>query len=167
MKFLFSRDLRDQPHIRLALIFFVVALLCFWGLNWPYEATSFGLFPGDTLLSVLGDPESFAPAMAFDALLLNIHVRLFLYTISLLTVASIYFRLPIKPNVQIIMISSAYTLVLFNMLGIVGLRYISPHLVYLKTLGFWGFQAVFGWMLFQSLIFLLTPKKKGRSHASH
>lgn len=166
MKFLFSRDLRDQPHIRMALIFFVVSLLCFWGLNWPYEASTFGLSPSKTLLSVLGDAESFAPAMPFDSLLLNIHVRLFLYTISLLTMASIFFRLPIKPSHQIATISAAYTLVLLNMLGIVGLRYVSPHLVWIKTTGFWGFQLVFGWMLFQSLLFLLTPKKKGHRHVS-
>ncbi len=168
MKFLFSRDLRDQPHIRLALVFFIIALLSFWGLNWPFEATTFGLSPSKAQLSVLGDPDSFAPAMSFDTLLLHIHVRLFLYTVSLLTVASIYFRLPIKPGRQIAVISTAYTAVLLNMLGVVGLRYISPHLAWAKTLGFWGFQLTFGWMLFQCLIFLLTPRKQKRhSSVSH
>lgn len=167
MKFLFSRDLRDQPHIRLALIFFVFSLLCFWGLNWPYEASSFGLTPSGIALKILGNAEAFAPPMALDSLLLSIHIHLFLYTISLLTVASIYFRLPISPNTQILMISFAYSMVLMNMLGLVLVRFVSSHFVWLKFLGFWGFQLVFGWMCLQSFLFLLSPKKKGSHHVSH
>lgn len=167
MKFIFSRDLRDQPHIRLALIFFVIALLAFWALNWPYESYTFGLSPAQIQLHVLGDAEAFAPAMGFDTLLLNIHVRLFLYTIALLTVASIYFRLPVKQKMQITMVSLTYSLVLLNMLGIIALRYISPQFVWLKCLSFWGFQLVFGWMLIHSIWFLLTPKRKPQPHVAH
>ncbi|MCB0408202.1 MAG: hypothetical protein KDD34_08365, partial [Bdellovibrionales bacterium] len=80
MKFLFSRDLRELPHIRLSLIFYMISIFIFWGLNWPYEATTFGLFPKDIQMHLLGNPDLFAAPMEVSALLLNIHIRLFLYT---------------------------------------------------------------------------------------
>ena len=159
MRFLFSRDLRDLSHIRIALIFYLICLLLFWGLNWPYEMFSFGLSPESIRLKILGNPEVFASPLSLESLLINIHVRLFLYTLSLLTLSAIYFRLPLKHKTQTLMTSLCYVCVLLNMVGIVLLRYVSDLFLWPKLIGFWGLQTIFGIMIFQGLYHLLLPKK--------
>lgn len=158
MRFLFSRDLRDQPHIRLALFFYLICIACFWALNWPYEAQSFGVYPSDISLKILGSPQVFAAPMSLEVLLLNIHVRLFLYTLSLLTLSAIYFRMPSSERQQTIITSSAYVFLLMNMMSVVLIRFVSPFFIWPKVIGFWGLQLTLGWMLFQGLYFILTPK---------
>jgi hypothetical protein len=167
MKFLFSRDIRELAHIRLALIFFNVAILAFWILNWPYEASTFGLTPAQVHLKLIGDAEAFASPMPMDALLLNVHVRLFLYTILLLTLSSVYFRLPLKQKVQLTVVSLAYSFVLFNMLSVILVRFVSDSFIWLKVLSFWGLQLSFFLMSAQATFYLLRPRKKVTPHVSH
>lgn len=167
MKFLFSRDLRDLPHIRLAVIFFNFAILLFWALNWFYEQGSFGLWPSEVRLKILGDAEAFAPMMTIDVLLLNVHIRLFMYTILLLTLSAVFFRLSISQKWKVSVVSATYTAVLVHMLSILLVRFASEQFVYLKVASFVALQMMVLLMSLQALGYLLLPKKKGPPHVSH
>lgn len=92
MHFILHKDIRQNEVIRCLLICYLSCLTLFLLLSPLHEHWGMGLWPQDLAREVLGLPEQYIGPKSTEDLLVDVHVKLFLHTITGLTLSVIASR---------------------------------------------------------------------------
>jgi hypothetical protein len=136
MKFLFSRDVRDNSFLKSLLLFWFLMLLTFIIFNFLFEMSRFGLTPAQIKTSILGDASLFIEAKDLASLLTEIHTQLFIYSLAFIMSLSIFVHLRIALRFKSAVVWILAIAILLDSISVLGVRFLSPAFAYLKALSF-------------------------------
>ena len=141
MKFIFSKDIRDNKPFKVILSGYLLLSLCFYVFMFYLEKVNIGLIPRNIKNKILGNEELFIQAMSMQDLVLQNHIKLFLYLFSSLVLLVIFIRTKATDK-QKIEASIFIFLILF--IDVLASFFILVHPAFsvLKTLSFIMLQAV-------------------------
>ncbi len=93
MRFLLSRDLRDNVTIRWLLVGYLIGVFAYLTASPVYESSQLGLFPSDLVHRVLGSRDLFLSPKSLTDVVVNLHVKMFLNSLIALILSSLLVRL--------------------------------------------------------------------------
>ncbi len=93
MKFLISKNLRNNPFLKSLILGLLVFIIIFLLLDITLYHVQIGLSFDKAIASILGDEEEFIEPILFDTLLIMIHSNLFFSMLLLLILSAIWVRL--------------------------------------------------------------------------
>jgi len=105
MKFLVTKELDQNPFLKLLILFFVAVLTFFLLSDVALHYYQIGLTPTLALEHVLGNEEAFIEPMLFDVLLERLHTDIFTSMTTLTLLVIIYMRLNEKSTNKMIHIT--------------------------------------------------------------
>jgi len=143
----------------MTVIFFLFFTLSFWITNWFYYHWKFGLTYGKMFAYFFTDPE-FPDRMPLAQLLEDIHVQLFLYSLFILALSSIFVHKCVRDRVKYALISLSFGSGILEPLSGLSVYFLSPLLIYLKIFLFFLFQVSTGFMLAFALKLYLTRERE-------
>jgi len=93
MKFLLTKELHQNPLLKLLVVFFIGIIGLFLVSDVILHHYQIGLTPLLASESLLGNEATFVEPMLFDVLLERVHIDIFISMITLMLVAIIYIRI--------------------------------------------------------------------------
>lgn len=157
MKFIFSRSLTENPFIKNLLNLYLLGILSFAALNIFLEHHNWGLLPSQIMTHVVGNAELFIRPAGIEDRVVDIHIRMFLALINLLTLGAIFFRLPISEKQKLIILACGFFLALVDSWSLLFLPFAPQPLAWLKFFGFFGYEVILIWLT-TSCLWLLNFK---------
>lgn len=140
MKFLVTKDWRQNPFLRSMLVAYFVVQFLFLILNIVYENFRYGLIPQTVREQVLGNIDLFIFPKDFVSLVTDIHINLFVYSFFLLTALSVFMHTQLKDEIKVFLLLIAFLGVIGDMVGLLATRYGHYAFAWLKVVAFWGFE---------------------------
>lgn len=163
MKFLFSRDIRENSFLKSMMLFWFLMLLVFIVFNLLFEMSRFGITPAQIRISVLGDPSLYIQPKDLSSLLTEIHTQLFIYSIAFIMCISIFVHTRVLIKLKILFIWILALAILLDSASILGLHFLSPFFSYIKAFSFLIIEMSFLLVSISLIIWLLrtpyAPKK--------
>ena len=159
MRFFISSNIKSNAPLYMTVIFFLAFTLLFWATNWFYYHWKFGLTYRKMFVYFFTDPE-FPERIPIAQLLEDIHIQLFLYSLFLLALSSIFVHKCVRDRVKYALIGASFgSGILEPVSGLLPV-FISPLFIYLKIFLFLLFQISTGLMIFFALKLYLTKEKE-------
>ena len=159
MRFFISSNIKSNAPLYMTVIFFLAFTLLFWATNWFYYHWKFGLTYRKMFAYFFTDPE-FPERIPTAQLLEDIHIQLFLYSLFLLALSSIFVHKCVRDRVKYALIGASFgSGILEPVSGLLPV-FISPLFIYLKIFLFLLFQISTGLMIFFALKLYLTKEKE-------
>ena len=159
MKFIFSKDIREQSPFKVILVMYLLLSLLFYVSMFFLEDFNLGLSAQDLKTKILGNDVLFVQAMSWEDLILNIHIKLFLYIFSSLVALSVFIKTDSSPLSKVNFSILLFSLIILETLSCLAIKWVG-NFAYLKSMSFIFLQVLSIYICLKSLLFLCTQSKK-------
>lgn len=116
MKFLITKELKDNSLLRLLVTLLVSFFMLFLALNIVLHHYQIGLNLDKAMESIIGDADNFIEPILFDILIERVHIDIFISMILLTLLVIIYIRVEKKPKnifIHIVFLSNIFSNISF------------------------------------------------------
>ncbi len=113
MKFLATKELKDNPFLKNLLAGLLVLITLFLLLDLLLHHVQIGLSFDSAITTLLGNEEEFIEPLLFDSLLIMIHTNLFFSMLLLLILSAIWIRVSKQPKDFKIFLHALFLLAIF------------------------------------------------------
>lgn len=162
MKFTVSSQLSKNRFFCFLLAFFCIQILLFSIFNPYYEQTKWGLSASEIALKILGDEESFIPALTLKDLIAQIHIELFIYPFILIMNFLIFFHLKFDSFLKVTLMGVSFFFCLVNSLSPLLVFAIGPSLAVFKVVSFWGLMILIIFTTLADLSYLIRSLRSAQ-----
>lgn len=159
MRFFITSNIKSNPSLYATVLIFLLSSLIYWTINWFFYAMKFGITPEGMLRYFFTDPQ-FPERIPLSKLLEDVHIQLFLYTIFLLVLSSLFLHKRSSETLKIVLVVSSFLSALGDILSSFGIYFLGGIFIHLRILMFLSFQLSTGAMLFLTLKLYLTKEKE-------
>ncbi len=159
MRFFISSNIKNNYPLYITVVLFLISSFLYWALGWFMYHNKYGLSFHKQMFYFFTDPE-FPEPIPLGQLLEDIHVQIFMTTLFILILASIFVHKCVRDKVKYTLIGVSFTAGMLEPVTSLLVYYISPVFIYLKILLFILFQVSCGIMVIMSLKLYLTKEKE-------
>ena len=121
------------------------------------EHKTLGLFPKDILTNMIGDSELFISERSISDILVDVHIKLFLYSLGFLTLFTVLARTSLNNKLKFLGLNLTFLCVFTDTAALFAIKYLHPAFSYVKAMAFVGAQILFALLVLYALFFLLIP----------
>lgn len=159
MKFIFSKDIRENKPFKVILLCYMLASLLFYFFMFSLEKINIGLVSRQIKNKILGNEEFFIQAMTLQDLVMQNHIKLFLYLFSSLVILVVFIRTDVAERVKMEASVVLFSLIILDVLFSF-LVFLSPKFAFLKMLSFILLQAISVGLCIYNIKFLLKQARQ-------
>lgn len=162
MKFIVSRDLRENRFLSNVLVFFLFQILLFIAFNVLYESHKWGLYPSEIITNILGNEELFVSPLSLVDILVNIHIELFMYLFMQTMLIVIFFRTSYSERAKSVFTFICLISVVVNSFAPVLIHFFAVGFVWVKVIAFWGVTLSGAILALINMKYLILSPRKGK-----
>ncbi len=159
MRFFISSNIKNNAPLFTTVILFLAFTLIFWITNWFYFHWKYGITYSKLYSYFFTDPR-FPEPLPLSQLLEDIHIQIFLYSLFLLALSSIFVHKCVRDGIKYSLIISSFLSGFLEALSGLGVYFVSPLFIHLKIFFFIAFQFSTGTMLAMALKLYLSKEKE-------
>lgn len=131
-----SFNFSEKKDFQLLLRWFLFSIAIYSILEVFRQKSNIGLLPDEIINNVLGDSRNFMPSLNIGELAEILHIRLFLVNIIFLILFSSLNRFTNQRNKVLSIISTGYIFIVFEIISLLGVRFISTYFAYIYAVFF-------------------------------
>jgi hypothetical protein len=151
---------QNNPLMRLTIGLTLVLLLGFWLTSFGMYFQNMSLRPSSVVSYYNGSDEDFRPPRSTASMIETAHMHLPMMGLVLLFLTHLLIFVPVSRTAKLTVIVGTFVSALFEEGGGFAVRFVSPHLAWLKPVGFVGLQVSIAFVIVSLGLFLVHSARR-------